>query len=1103
MKCDDDKTVAAGREDVTIPLSAGGRGPEDGVDLAAGGKASGARGLLSRDHGRKYRVNGVVARGGMGMILDARDLNVRRSVAMKVLLQPGQATEEQVVRFIEEAQVTGQLQHPNIVPLYELGLGTDGNVFYTMKYVEGVTLKDILAKKKDGDRETLETYTLAQLLGVFQRICNAVAFAHSKGVVHRDLKSANVMVGEYGEVLVMDWGLAKVIPGTDKPKPEGIDPGPNRETTVSREAIDSVRKDPGTDVFKTMDGIVVGTPHFMAPEQAVGEHDKIDERTDIYSLGAILYEILTLERPVEGDKAREILKKLVSGNAVRRPELRAPGLHIPREMSAVAMKCLSHDPGDRYPTVLDLRRDVDRYLEGRGVSAAPDTLAQGLVKLVRRNRAASTAVAASALILVVLTATFLVRLKSQRDVAIASEGRAIVARQAAEIAEGRARALLVELEDERERLIQENYAANISLAAGKIRDRTLKAAGALLERTPTELRHWEWGRLMRQLEPEALCFKMQSRAWEAGLQATADMRWLAIDVGTKAEVWDLSEVRLVRTIDDCTALHLFPSGDDVLVARDREVVREKTGTGEELARWPQRPAKVTALALQSDGKMALVGGQDGSAELVRVADGATAGILPGGKRAVTAVSFSRDHKRALVREKTAAAVLNLATGEKLFATGGFFQNPASVALSPDGTRLLTAHYDKRAVLWDVDSGRQIREIKGHRGIVRAVAFDRDGERVFSAGVFGVLCWSVANGRQLWSAGPNDDIVFGMAVGPDPRWVVTGHQSGSVRVWDMEREADVPVLRPGSPSGGYNCCQVAVSHDGDTALSTGWERNSVAVLDIRQGTVRRRLATKTPSEWAAITSDGRWGITVGHGQSAALWDLETGVAKGHVWHADGGARCVAIHPDEDRFVTGREGKIKVWSLPGCQLLGDLDVDMGGMAFAEFSSDGAVLLLRSLKKTLALDMQERRTRASLEVRGSNPAGAAFLPDDRRVLLGSQSGPVVLWDTLTGDVLRRYPVVGTPSVAVSPDGRRGFFGCWDQTVRVWDLESAREVMSFSPQSGGITSLAITGDGRTLLVGGCGGARDVTLHRAVDWRKTAGELRQEKLEQWRSLFR
>ncbi|MBN1268165.1 MAG: protein kinase [Kiritimatiellae bacterium] len=357
-----------------------------------------ASAILKVGGGKRYEVGRVIAEGGMGVIYEARDLNCRRTVAMKVLPKDLPVQPDDLLRFIEEAQINSQLEHPNIVPVHELGLDADGNVFYTMKYVRGITLTEILLSIREGDQAIIDQYPLARLLNIFQKACDAVAFAHSRGVIHRDLKPDNIMIGDYGEVQVMDWGLAKILKAlraatraravSDEAAPLApitIEPrGGAHPRAEPGEGVSSVRTDDLGTGLKTMDGRVMGSPGFMAPEQARAGGEDVDFRADIYSLGAILYSILTLRASVKGKDIRDILKRIVAGDIVppaahnetgmapgaathraAKPAFpHCPGGHIPEALSDIVMKAMATNPADRYAAVRDFQRDVEAYQEG-------------------------------------------------------------------------------------------------------------------------------------------------------------------------------------------------------------------------------------------------------------------------------------------------------------------------------------------------------------------------------------------------------------------------------------------------------------------------------------------------------------------------------------------------------------------------------------------------------------------------------------------------------------------------------------------------------------------------------------------------------------------
>ena len=365
-----------------------------------------------------YELGRILAKGGMGSILAARDNSIQRTVAIKVLLTGRQASDEHIHRLITEARITGQLEHPNIVPLHELGVTADGVVYYTMRLVEGVTLSDVLEQIRVKDPSAVSKYPLRSLLTVFQKVCDAVAFAHSRGVVHRDLKPDNIMLGEFGEVFVMDWGLAKSLRG-------------NADFDSSTMEVAKLAEQAG-DSFKTLSGQVKGTPRYMAPEQAEGRVEDIDERTDIYALGAILYAILTLHPPVTGDTVNEVLTKVAAGTIspptsynprnshisritgpptpaaeVTPPELlHCPDRRIPSALSAVAMKALTRDKNRRYQTVASLQQDIAAYQGGFATSAEGASALRLLLLLIRRHRTEFTLSLISLVLMLALAAHF-------------------------------------------------------------------------------------------------------------------------------------------------------------------------------------------------------------------------------------------------------------------------------------------------------------------------------------------------------------------------------------------------------------------------------------------------------------------------------------------------------------------------------------------------------------------------------------------------------------------------------------------------------------------------------------------------------------------------
>ena len=293
----------------------------------------------------RFEVIGEIGRGGMGRVLQARDPELRRTVAVKVIIQPEDLSDGRLARFVAEAQITSQLEHPHIVPVHEMGRTETWQAFFVMKKVEGRSLRAVLDALRGHDPGTKAEWTRHRLLTAFVQICHAVGYAHDRGVVHRDLKPDNIMLGAFGEVLVMDWGVARLI--GDEEEPQAVRP----------DSVDRV------ELEKTDDGSAIGTPGFMAPEQAWGHIGLLDGRSDVWSLGAILYELLTMRPAYIGPTAIAVILA-AAGGLPQDPRERAPDQRIPKEIVQICLRALAPAQDDRYATAADLAVAVEAFLAG-------------------------------------------------------------------------------------------------------------------------------------------------------------------------------------------------------------------------------------------------------------------------------------------------------------------------------------------------------------------------------------------------------------------------------------------------------------------------------------------------------------------------------------------------------------------------------------------------------------------------------------------------------------------------------------------------------------------------------------------------------------------
>jgi eukaryotic-like serine/threonine-protein kinase len=292
----------------------------------------------------RYQRRRLIGKGSMGEVHLCKDARIGRDVAMKVILPDHRADAQLRARFLREARVQGQLEHPSIVPVYDLGVDDNGGMFFTMKCLRGLTLAEILCSLRQGDPEVTRHFSRRKLLTTFSSVCLTIDFAHSRGVLHRDLKPSNVMLGDFGEVYVLDWGIAKLKSGGQEP-------------------ARSVVLDEASEEIQTAAGKALGTFGYMSPEQVLGKIVELDARTDIYALGAILFEILTLSPLHPRTTWNAMLTSTLKGGPAR-PSIRAPESDVPPELEQICIKATMVDPKDRYPSARELHEAVERFLDG-------------------------------------------------------------------------------------------------------------------------------------------------------------------------------------------------------------------------------------------------------------------------------------------------------------------------------------------------------------------------------------------------------------------------------------------------------------------------------------------------------------------------------------------------------------------------------------------------------------------------------------------------------------------------------------------------------------------------------------------------------------------
>jgi WD40 repeat protein/tRNA A-37 threonylcarbamoyl transferase component Bud32 len=952
----------------------------------------------------RYEAEREIARGGMGAILRVHDRDLRRELAMKVILEdlggadPTSSDAQRIrARFLEEAQVTGQLDHPGIVPVHELGLDARGRLYFTMKLVRGRDLRAVY----DALRKNEEGWNLPRVLGVLLRVCEAMAFAHEKGVIHRDLKPANVMVGRFGEVYVMDWGLARVM---------GSQTNHDRAHTSAERHVESERRETarsGDSSLATLDGDIVGTPAYMSPEQALGRHDEVGARSDVYSLGAMLYELLAGHAPYmpAGEQRTPFtVVRLLTQGPPEPIERLAKG--APEELVSICEKAMARESGARYAGMLELAEDLRAYLEGRVVRAHSTGAVVEFKKWIGRNRGFAAAVATAITVALGLSAALLImqtrsnrQLEIEKNIADANAREATEARQRTEEANLKL--------DEEKRVAQANaeearrkgYAANIAAAAAALEDRDLGRVRSRLRECPKELRGWEWNFLNQLLDQSAALIAPRTFEGEVAPAPLDSVLALACDAEEKVllaatsgsakapsilRAYALDGYRPLGDVDlggaRITALASAPDRSNVAVALSTGEVRVLSlPAREELRRW-RLTTPANAMAYQLDGRALLVASED-SLRLVDLASGEERGRWSDLHDTPSCVAVAPDGRRAAYGTLNGfVGLLDFPTREIIWL--GERDAPIrSLAFSPDSLRIAAAsgHAARSGELhrwqdcvreWDTNSRGLLRLLREDAGEISWCGYDTSGRTLLSVSRGGsIRARDLAVEQETRITAGLVDLVAALPLrGGDT--LVTGSEKGTLRLWDTTIGDSLALT-----GGRVGASQLVFIPGSNRLLSL--ESGQVRVWDPRTGELEivlarmQQVAGKIVEAPACIAVD-RSGSRIAVGWVTSI--LEDGKPRSKVrvrdpkdgallrevlFTATGRPSSVTFHPDGTRVAIG--------------------TDAGELLSFEVES-GRLSELRG------------------EVRG-RVGELVWLDDGRRIAAGTNNGQLALWDTQDG--------------------------------------------------------------------------------------------------------
>jgi WD40 repeat protein len=993
-----------------------------------------------------YEIVQELGRGGMGVVYKARQLGLNRLVALKMILAGPHAGVKDLARFRMEAEAVARLRHPHIVQIHDIG-EADGRPYLALEFVE-----DSLGRRLRGDPQPL-----APAAALVETLARTLHFAHQNHIVHRDLKPANILLQRKADL--------------QNPQAE-----PESWSLFSDAHFQIADFEPKVTDFglaKRLDektsgatsGEVVGTPSYMAPEQAAGKAGQIGPATDVYALGAVLYEMLTGRPPFKGATPLDTLVQVLHEEPVKPGRLR-PGL--PLDLETVCLKCLEKEPGRRYSSALALADDLQRFRKGKPILARPVGAAERAWKWARRRPLTA------ALLVGVVLSTLLgfAGVTWQWRSAEGARADAETARGLAAQDRERARAALYYSLIAQARL---QWRVNDFVSAERSLGRCLPEAGK------KDRRGWEWYFLKGLFHADLFTLDHGRRGAGGSVLYEPQGKELASVVGGQGEdagpaevrIWDATTGELRHARACPAAIHRLavrPDGGQLALAgTDGMVLLWEAATGRELRRVSPHTGMVASLAYSPDGKTLASAGWDQTVKVWDAATGAVRGVFKG-------------------------------HGEKV----------QSVAFHPTSGLLASGGWDNTVKVWDPALDKEVQTLRGHKSPVYCVAFSPDGQFLVSAGSNGnIRIWDVATWRGVQSLTGQAGAVLSVAFSPDGRYLAYGGSDSTVRIWDIDAGVEHIIYR-GHTAEVEGVC---FSPDGQRLASVSPGQGAVKIWDLTRHPERGTFARTGPGpdiEALAFRDDDQALISVTAGGKLQTWDAATGVLQDEralatgtapagpavlasfdpgakrlaarardderlvkAWHVTTGAElftfrghtlpvaCVRFSGDGRRLGTcacapGRADgphEVKVWDADTGKVL--LDLSGRGQVFtAAFSPDGSWLALGGDGGRITLVRATGRPRVwHIAGHSSNVTALAFDPEGRWLASAGQGdGMLKLWraETLAGgpgEVPEPEHTLAAPpalfDLAFSPDGKR-LAGISRDLVKLWDAEAGHEVLS-----------------------------------------------------------
>jgi len=1033
----------------------------------------------------RYELLEMIGEGGMGLVYLAEQKEpVKRRVALKII-KPGMDSKQVIARFEAERQVLALLDHPNIARVFDAGTTEAGRPYFVMEYVKGMSITRYCDRQKLGIEKRLK---------LFSQVCYAVQHAHQKGIIHRDIKPSNILVSVQDDRAVpkiIDFGVAKAVTQ------------PLTEHTLF-----------------TRHGQLLGTPEYMSPEQTdIGNRD-IDTRADIYSLGVVLYELLTgvlpFERDILKNKGFIEVQRILTEEEPPHPSIRLTSLgaeakkiaerrhtqvvtlarRLHRELEWIPLKAMRKDRSRRYRSASELADDIRNYLDGAPLIAGPETAVYRVKKFVQKHAGSvATVVLVAAVIVLGLIVSSAMYFRAEK--ALQNEA---VARVIAEEAKGIAEQAEKVAEERGEEYRHLSYVHGVALADAKYQERNIHSARTLLEACPEDLRNWEWYRLNYVMDEALITFSPPSRAWRVAFSPDGKSL-ISGNTDSTITVWDAATGTEVRTlkghVGGISSLAFSPDGKKIAsgsvdgiklwdVNNGHELMTIQThGSAENDRFWRSRG--IRSIAFNPDGTQIVSSGYGKKPIQVWDANnGENILTIQGDDNWINQIALSPDGSRIIAGSEGKLIQWDAATGEKI----GVLElekkdfSAYCISYSPDGTRVAVGGLHGGIMVLDIVNSNEVMCVEGSgrgRDMVTAIAFSPDGRRVIAGGRDQIIkTLDAETGDRISTLIGHQQDIIGLSLTKDGKRIASTSVSGQIKIWDPEKDRERTVLK------GHDewVQDMAFSPDGKQLISAS-EDKTIKVWDVSEA---REISTLRGHEgWincVAVSHDGTYLVSGGRDKTIRLWDIaeaqQIWSIAGHEWTV----YSVAFSPDDKRIASASgDGTVKLWDGSNGAELMTLVGHEGYVYSVAFSPDGKQIVSSGEKAIKVWDVSTGENIMTLSGHKNLILSVMFTPDGKRIISGSYDTTIRVWDVATGEELRilHGHKSNIQALAMSRDGTRIISGSHDCTAKVWDLATGAELMTLPAGELEVLGIAFSPDGKTIAAA-CSSNGNITLWESAE---------------------